>query len=66
MGDHEIKLPPEVVKTRNGRTITMEHVLVQWLNFHIQTDGTNTAEIAPEKNQRKCLDVIREKAGPSP
>ncbi len=66
MGDHEIKLPPEVVKTRNGRTITMEPVLVQWLEHHIKSGGSNSGDIAPKINQRKRLERLREKAGAVP
>jgi integrase len=62
MKDREIKLPPEVTKTRSGRTITMEPVLVRWLEFHIKTGGSSAGEIAPQKNQRRRLDQIREKA----
>ena len=66
MADREIKLPPEVAKTRSGRTITMEPVLVKWLEFHVATGGSNVGEIAPQTNQRNRLDRIREKAGAVP
>ena len=66
MVDMEIKLPPEVTKTRNGRTITMEPVLVQWLHFHAENGGSNTGEVVPKTNQRRRLDRIREKAATLP
>ena len=66
MADREIKLPPEVAKTRSGRTITMEPVLVKSLEFHVATGGSNVGEIAPQTNQRNRLDRIREKAGAVP
>jgi integrase/recombinase XerD len=66
MKDREIKLSPEVTKTRSGRTITMEPVLVRWLGYHVKVGGANVGEIAPQKNQRKRLDRIREKAGAVP
>lgn len=66
MEDREIKLPPEVTKTRSGRTITMEPVLVQWLDFHVRTGGSNIGEIVPKTNQRNRLDRVREKAAAVP
>ena len=66
MRDREIKLPPEVTKTRNGRTIAMEPVLFRWLNYHIKAGGRNSGEIVPKKNQRTRLRRIREKAGATP
>jgi integrase len=66
MADREIKLPPEVAKTRSGRTITMEPVLVKWLKFHVATGGSIVGEIVPQTNQRNRLDRIREKAGAVP
>ena len=62
MDDREIKLPPEVTKTRNGRTVTMEPVLARWLNFHVKNGGSNTGEVVEKTNQRRRLDRIRTKA----
>ncbi|MDR3403523.1 MAG: site-specific integrase [Chthoniobacter sp.] len=66
MKDKEIKLPPDVVKTRNGRVIAIEPTLAKWLKFHVNTGGNRTGEIAPKNNQRKRLRAIRRKAGTVP
>ena len=66
MGDREIKLPPKVTKTRNGRTISMERALLRWLNFHIKNGGNRSDEIVPQKNLRKRLESVRRQAGVVP
>lgn len=63
--DGILSIPDEVAKTRIGRHIEMHKTLVDWLNWHISTGGSNKGKILPDMPKRTKSNPRKGKFAPA-